>query len=310
MKDVCPSFKLIQTLTQSIVYAIQSVYRNAYRHPLSRFPGPWTASFSNLSHSRRFMSGRQPYEMLKLHEKYGLLLPPSSILLLLLSLKKKKKRREATRDILTCPTHETGPVVRIAPNELSFNTARSWHDIYGPRKNHDVFIKSDFYDGGNFAAESLSIVSERNPQKHGQMRKSLASAFSERSLREQEYLVAEIVDQFIGKIDPERNGGEGEVDLVNMFNLTTFDIIGSLAFGESFGGLAAGSCMSSSLIGYRLGSCDGHFRQRTPMGFCRGQQSGQRGACGHFQEIHVALGGLADDLCVIYQKVVGGYEEA
>ena len=80
------------------------------------------------------------------------------------------------------------------------------------------------------------------------MRKYLSSAFSERSLREQEYLVAEVVDQFIEKIDPgsrrgEEKGeaGEGaEVELVNMFNLTTFDIIGSLAFGESFGGVEAG----------------------------------------------------------------------
>ena len=80
------------------------------------------------------------------------------------------------------------------------------------------------------------------------MRKYLSNAFSERSLREQEYLVAEIVDQFIEKIDSgsrrgEEKGeaGEGaEVELVNMFNLTTFDIIGSLAFGESFGGVEAG----------------------------------------------------------------------
>ncbi len=83
------------------------------------------------------------------------------------------------------------------------------------------------------------------------MRKYLSGAFSERSLREQEYLVAEIVDQFVGKIDPERERGEGggEVELVNMFNLTTFDIIGSLAFGESFGGLAAGLWISCSWMG-------------------------------------------------------------
>lgn len=86
------------------------------------------------------------------------------------------------------------------------------------------------------------------------MRKYLSSAFSERSLREQEYLVAEVVDQFVEEIDSgsgqregkgEGEGGEpgvlgAEVELVNMFNLTTFDIIGSLAFGESFGGLKAG----------------------------------------------------------------------
>lgn len=73
------------------------------------------------------------------------------------------------------------------------------------------------------------------------MRKYLSSAFSERSLREQEYLVAEVVDQFVERIGAGGNGeGEGEMELVNMFNLTTFDIIGSLAFGESFGGVRGG----------------------------------------------------------------------
>ena len=141
---------------------------------------------------------------------------------------------------MTLPLKCEGPVVRVAPKELSFNTAQSWYDIYGLRKNHDVFIKSEFYDGGNFAAESLSVVSERNPEKHSQMRRYLASAFSDRSLREQEHLVAEVVDEFIARINPMDGEPEKEVELVNMFNLTTFDIIGSLAFGESFGGVTAG----------------------------------------------------------------------
>ena len=77
----------------------------------------------------------------------------------------------------------TGPVVRTAPNELSFNTAQSWRDTYGIRKGHEHFIKSEFYDGGNFAAEALLIVSERNPADHSEMRKYLSGAFSDRSLR-------------------------------------------------------------------------------------------------------------------------------
>ena len=129
--------------------------------------------------------------------------------------------------------------MRTAPNELSFNTAQSWRDIYGIRKGHETFIKSEFYDGGNFAAEALSIVSERSPTRHSEMRKYLSSAFSDRSLREQEYLIAEVVDQFIEMLDSGGGGGK-ELDLVNAFNLTTFDIIGSLAFGESFGGVASG----------------------------------------------------------------------
>lgn len=128
----------------------------------------------------------------------------------------------------------------MAPNELSFNTSRSWRDIYGVRKDVDPFIKSEFYSGGNFAAEALSIVSERDPESHAEMRKYLASAFSDRSLKSQEPLIVEAVDRLIEKLGQAGQCPEG-TDLVMWYNLTTFDIIGSLAFGQDFGGVASGT---------------------------------------------------------------------
>jgi cytochrome P450 len=127
----------------------------------------------------------------------------------------------------------------VAPNELSFSSASSWLDIYGPRKGHAPFIKSDFYDGGSFAAEAHSIVSERDPAAHRDMIKYLGSAFSDRSLKAQEDLVQEGVDEFVRQIG-EKGRGEDGTNLVMWFNLATFDIIGSLAFGQNFGGLKSG----------------------------------------------------------------------
>lgn len=156
-----------------------------------------------------FLGGRQPYKILALHEKYG-------------------------------------PVVRTSPNELSFSSAASWRDIYGFRHGHKPFIKSPFYDGGSFADQAHSIVSERDPVTHGRMRKDLSHAFSDKSLKEQEYLVAEMVDLFIEQIG--KHGAEKEgIDMVMWFNLLTFDIIGSLAFGEPFGGLKSGRIMGDPL---------------------------------------------------------------
>jgi len=115
-----------------------------------------------------------------------------------------------------------GPVVRVAPNELSFNTAQSWRDIYEKKKGQATFIKSDFYDGGNFAAEAHSIVSVRDPDEHAHMRKYLRDAFSDRSLRDQEYLISEVIDRFVTKIGEEGKEGPG-IDIVMWFNLATFD---------------------------------------------------------------------------------------
>lgn len=106
-----------------------------------------------------------------------------------------------------------------------------------------------------------SIVSERDPTEHSKMRKYLSHAFSDRSLKEQEYLVADVVDQFIEQIGKEGAPTGKGIDLVTWFNLTTFDIITSLAFGESFGGYYLLTCPMANpwLMGFRVLSGKTHF---------------------------------------------------
>ena len=127
--------------------------------------------------------------------------------------------------------------MRVSPQELSFSSLGSWKDIYGQRQGHRPFVKSEFYDGGNFANQAYSIVSERDPEKHRNMRKYLSTAFSDRSLKEQEHLISGVIDLFIQQIGKH---GRDEIDMTTWFNLMTFDVIGELAFGESFNGVADG----------------------------------------------------------------------
>ncbi|KAH0357426.1 benzoate 4-monooxygenase cytochrome P450, partial [Aureobasidium melanogenum] len=68
------------------------------------------------------------------------------------------------------------------------------------------------------------------------MRAQLSNAFSDKSFRDQERLITEPIDLFIDQIGKMGDCPQG-IDIVMWFNLMTFDIIGSLAFGESFGGL-------------------------------------------------------------------------
>ncbi|KAI0532402.1 benzoate 4-monooxygenase cytochrome P450 [Xylaria digitata] len=177
-----------------------NILYNLYWHPLAKFRGPKLAACSNVPHSFWFFSGRQPYKLLDLHKKYG-------------------------------------PVVRTAPNELSFNSAQSWKDIYGFRQGHKTFIKSEFYDGGSFTTRGVhSIVSERDVDAHGQMRKYLSHAFSDRSLSEQEDLVGGTILKFV-ELAGERGQKKGGWDISKAYEMMTFDVIGDLAFGEPFGGL-------------------------------------------------------------------------
>lgn len=64
----------------------------------------------------------------------------------------------------------------------------------------------------------------------------LSHAFSTKALLEQEIVLTRSVDDFmynIGTIKSE--GGKTGVDITKWFNNVTFDIMGGMAFGDSFG---------------------------------------------------------------------------
>ncbi|KAI0894937.1 benzoate 4-monooxygenase cytochrome P450 [Annulohypoxylon nitens] len=185
------------------LWAFRIVY-NIYFHPLAKIPGPWIAAITDIPYCWWLLGGRQPFDMLKLHNKYG-------------------------------------PAVRIAPNEVSFNTAQAWKDIYTHGPGRQVFIKGKFYDGACFGAEGLqrgisTIASERRPEVHKQMKSQWASAFSERAIVEQEELIAISADKLIRQVGVRGSKEEG-FDLPTLFEAMTFDVMGDLAFGQPFGAL-------------------------------------------------------------------------
>jgi hypothetical protein len=132
----------------------------------------------------------------------------------------------------------TGKVVRVSPNELSFATVESWKAIYGHRSGGaPTPIKGEFYDIYGAGFESLCIGSERNPQKHGQMRRMLSVAFATKSLVEQEDIITASVNDFVQRI------GQDEVQPLNMtkwYEMVAFDTLGEMAFGQSFNSVKAG----------------------------------------------------------------------
>ena len=123
-----------------------------------------------------------------------------------------------------------GDVVRFAPGHLSFITAQAWKDIHG--HGHKQLPKSVF----KRPASAPSDIIIANDEDHTRFRKALSYAFSEKALRDQEQLIKVYIDLLIGKLKDFAASGQ-PADMVNFYNLTTFDLIGDLAFGESFDGL-------------------------------------------------------------------------
>ena len=78
---------------------------------------------------------------------------------------------------------------------------------------------------------------------HSRQRRVLAHAFSERALREEHQpLIQKNVDLLMKQLRSSIQDAtaKGRVDLANWLNLATFDIIGDLTFGETFGCLEQG----------------------------------------------------------------------
>ena len=139
------------------------------------------------------MQGNLPYRLRDLHEKYG-------------------------------------PVVRVAPNELSFIEASAWKDIYArrhlirpsewrnrlPGKSSDHFISADVTN-------------------HTRFRKAFGVAFSESALRRQEPIIQSYITKMLSRCEEAINRPEPSINIVELFNFTTFDIIGDLGWGKSFG---------------------------------------------------------------------------
>ena len=135
-----------------------------------------------------------------------------------------------TMDQQICRFHEKyGDVVRTHPNELSFITTSAWKDIYGAAAN---LPKVMFFDDG----ETRNIFNAEDAETHGRMRRVLNPIFSERGARSLEPTVKVYADKLFAALAEFAREGRF-VDMTMYWNLTTFDIVGKLAFGGDFDGL-------------------------------------------------------------------------
>ncbi|KAH9875641.1 hypothetical protein IAQ61_003105 [Plenodomus lingam] len=191
-------FILAAVVVSCLLVACYAFY-NTYLHPLRDFPGPllWRAfRFPYVVSTQRGILHRQ---LKTFHTQYG-------------------------------------PVVRIAPNELSYADSRAWKDIYGNRPGHLPFERNRTWFQKMTHDEPNSIMGFIE-EDHARYRRAFANAFSEKSLKEQIPVVEKYVDLFMNQIKGpmfERQWKEKAIDLASWFNFLTFDISGDFTYGESF----------------------------------------------------------------------------
>lgn len=74
---------------------------------------------------------------------------------------------------------------------------------------------------------------QANRQTHGDLRRLLSNAFSDKTLKGQEPVLLHYIDLLVERLK-EKSAEEPVMDIVKWYNYVTFDIIGHLAFDEPF----------------------------------------------------------------------------
>ncbi|RDW77740.1 cytochrome P450-10 [Coleophoma cylindrospora] len=190
------------SLGLAVLFCVGTAIYRLTLDPLAKFPGPKFNAISPIPGIRDLLRGRLAFENKLLHDKYG-------------------------------------PVVRVSPNELHFNSVQAWEDIYGHRVGHPNFHKDPVHVGSVEPVVGVTTLTMADDENHARQRRALAHSFSQKALVDQEDIIQDYVSMFIRHLSRMSDDREA-FNMVNWLNFTTFDIIGDLAFGEPFGCLESG----------------------------------------------------------------------
>lgn len=161
---------------------------------MSKFPGPKSWAATRLQWNRHSLKGDIIYAIKALHDEYG-------------------------------------PVVRVAPDELDYITSTAWKTIYG----HRIPEMSKALDGRGVPhpANGIPGIVTSPKDNHTRLRRAIFPAFSDKALRDQEVFVQKYVGLLVEKLRGYAAAGQ-ICNLTDWYNYTTFDVIGDLAYGQSF----------------------------------------------------------------------------
>lgn len=146
---------------------------------------------------------------------------------------------------------KSGEVVRYGPNRISVNTVTGLQKIHGPKAN--TRKSPEFYNVFRHFFGSDSTLTTIDAAAHGKKRRLISQALSGKMVRAMEAHILKHVRTFcncVGKsklerlaqnADPVHSEWNIAVDVSTWTNRLTFDIMGDMAFGRTFGVLKDGS---------------------------------------------------------------------
>lgn len=173
------------------------VYR--YASPLRRYPGPLLASGSRTWKVWSTWSGHTERDHIEIHNRYG-------------------------------------PVVRIAPNELSLASPHAAREVLAAGKG---FHKTDFYSVFP-PPENPDIFTETRESVHAIKKRYASNPYSMATMHTMSGYIEDTERLLMQKLDKMCQTPERHCNLGDFLHFYAFDVLGEIAFSRKFGFLEAG----------------------------------------------------------------------
>ena len=202
------AYGLITLFTYSL---LRILYLISPFHPLNKFPGPRLWAVCRIFWAYHQFKGDLVFQIKALHDIYG-------------------------------------PVVRIAPYELSFTDNAAWRDIYTANNSLKQQLPRDPYvlppPPPDVPGDGLIFADDVT---HARLRKQLGYAFNIKALEEQQSLIQRHIETLVNQFHKFATASAttdekstSVIDFAKWTSLATFDIVSELAFGEPSGCLEHG----------------------------------------------------------------------
>ena len=187
------------------VLLITRLLYNRYASPLRKYPGPLLASTTRLWKLLSTATTHTHLDHIALHRRYG-------------------------------------PIVRIAPNEVSMASPEAARTVLSAGKR---FYKTDFY--AVFPPpENPDIFTEVREEVHARKKKVANVPYSMAAMQQLGPFINDTVEMFMERLERFASGS-GRMDLGDWLHFFAFDVLGEVAFGRKFGFLEEGRDIENAI---------------------------------------------------------------
>lgn len=186
------TLQIASAIVVILIYPISQAVYNLWFHPLAKHPGPKPWAASRIPFVYNLLSGTLIRRQRQLHEQYG-------------------------------------PVIRIAPDEISFATEDAWQDIYAWRAGHKRALRDPAFSQPP-EGQADNLITTSNIKFHARVRGLMSHSFTEDALRDQATLIEGHADMFIEQLRRQavaaKSTGKGAlVNWTEWVNFFTMDVV-------------------------------------------------------------------------------------